>query len=173
MRRNSVITVRNYNAGPFRLLLGEYDERLCLCSWIDGKAHAATLSRVRRILGAEVADGESEVLKEATVQLDGYFEGRRRDFDIPLLLSGTEFQKSVWRALKEIPYGYTVSYSQIARAIGRPTAVRAVANANGANPVSIFVPGHRVIGSDGSLTGYGGGLDAKRFLLATESVTLD
>lgn len=102
MRRNSVITVRNYNAGPFRLLLGEYDERLCLCSWIDGKAHAATLSRVRRILGAEVADGESEVLKEATVQLDGYFEGRRRDFDIPLLLSGTEFQKSVWRALREL-----------------------------------------------------------------------
>jgi methylated-DNA-[protein]-cysteine S-methyltransferase len=101
-------------------------------------------------------------------QLEEYFSGRRRRFDLPLDLRGTDFQKRCWQELLEIPYGETRSYAQIARAIGNPQAVRAVGLANGQNPIAIIVPCHRVIGSDGSLTGYGGGLEAKRKLLELE-----
>ncbi|MEM1184717.1 MAG: methylated-DNA--[protein]-cysteine S-methyltransferase [Planctomycetota bacterium] len=103
-------------------------------------------------------------------QLSGYFAGTRRVFDVRLDLQGTDFQRSVWTALLDIPFGQTRSYADIARAIGNPDAVRAVGLANGRNPVSIIVPCHRVIGSDGSLTGYGGGMDRKRWLLAHEGV---
>lgn len=102
-------------------------------------------------------------------QLREYFNGKRRDFDIPLDPAGTDFQRSVWSALRKIPYGRTASYADIARAIGKPKAMRAVGMANGRNPISIVVPCHRVIGADGSLTGYGGGLDRKRTLLNLES----
>lgn len=100
--------------------------------------------------------------------LDRYFSGEKICFEFQLLFAGTDFQREVWNALLDIPYGATVSYGELARKIGRPKAVRAVANANGANPISIFVPCHRVIGSDGSLTGYGGGLDVKEYLLRLE-----
>ncbi len=101
-------------------------------------------------------------------QLEEYFAGRRRQFDLPLDLRGTDFQKRCWRELLKIPYGETRSYAEIARAIGNPLAVRAVGLANGQNPIAIIVPCHRVIGSDGSLTGYGGGLNVKRQLLELE-----
>jgi methylated-DNA-[protein]-cysteine S-methyltransferase len=105
---------------------------------------------------------------EAALQLDEYFAGRRRRFDLPLAMRGTEFQIAVWRALQTIPYGETWSYAELARRIGRPSAVRAVGAANGANPLPIVVPCHRVIGSSGSLVGFGGGLETKRRLLALE-----
>lgn len=105
---------------------------------------------------------------EARRQLDAYFAGALRSFDLPLDLQGTPFQLQVWRALLEIPYGETVSYGEQARRIGNPKGVRAVGLANGRNPISIIVPCHRVIGKNGSLTGYGGGLDRKRFLLELE-----
>jgi methylated-DNA-[protein]-cysteine S-methyltransferase len=101
-------------------------------------------------------------------QLSEYFAGTRRDFDLPLRLDGTPFQARVWRELVEIPYGETWSYGQLAKRIGSPSASRAVGLANGRNPISILVPCHRVIGADGSLTGYGGGLERKRWLLAHE-----
>jgi len=101
-------------------------------------------------------------------QLEEYFAGRRRRFDLPLDLRGTDFQKRCWQELLKIPYGETRSYADIARAIGNPSAVRAVGLANGQNPIAIMVPCHRVIGSDGSLTGYGGGLETKRKLLELE-----
>ncbi len=101
-------------------------------------------------------------------QLEEYFAGRRRRFDLPLDLQGTDFQKRCWQELLKIPYGETRSYADIARAIGNPAAVRAVGLANGRNPIAIIVPCHRVIGSDGSLTGYGGGLETKRKLLELE-----
>lgn len=101
-------------------------------------------------------------------QLAAYFAGTRRTFDLPLHPEGTAFQKSVWRALSDIPYGETRSYADITRAIGRPSATRAVGAANGANPLPIVVPCHRVIGANGTLTGFGGGLETKRFLLALE-----
>lgn len=104
----------------------------------------------------------------AMAQLDGYFGGHLRRFDLPLHPRGTDFQLRVWEALRAIPYGETRSYSEIARAIGRPSAVRAVGAANGANPLPIVVPCHRVIGADGSLTGFGGGMAAKRYLLDLE-----
>ncbi len=108
-------------------------------------------------------------LAEACRQLREYFAGDRRDFDLPLQLSGTEFQVSVLEALQDIPYGETTSYGEIARRIGRPRAVRAVGAANGRNPLPIVVPCHRVIGSDGDLTGFGGGLDTKEALLRLEA----
>jgi len=103
-------------------------------------------------------------------QLDEYFAGRRRKFDFPLDLRGTEFQKRCWRELLKIAYGKTASYAEIARAVGSPRAFRAVGMANHSNPIAIVVPCHRVIGADGSLTGYGGGLDVKRKLLELEGV---
>jgi methylated-DNA-[protein]-cysteine S-methyltransferase len=110
----------------------------------------------------------SPLLERAQRQLSEYFSGKRDVFDLPLRLEGTEFQRSVWGALTEIPFGTTCSYADIARRVGRPKAVRAVGAANGANPIAVVVPCHRVIGADGSLTGYGGGLPRKRWLLAHE-----
>lgn len=104
----------------------------------------------------------------ATVQLEDYFDGRRTDFDLPLALDGTDFQRRVWAALRQIPYGHTVTYRQLAERIGRPSAARAVGLANGRNPVSIIVPCHRVVGATGELTGYAGGLERKRWLLELE-----
>jgi methylated-DNA-[protein]-cysteine S-methyltransferase len=120
--------------------------------------------------GADGGGGaaNAEVLGEAARQLGEYFDGRRQAFDLPLALDGTQFQQTVWNALLGIGYGQTISYGQLADLIGRPTAARAVGHANGQNPVSIIVPCHRVVGSDGSLTGYGGGIDNKQRLLAME-----
>jgi len=111
---------------------------------------------------------DDSLFAEAVEQLAEYFAGDRTEFDLPLALSGTVFQRTVWSALREIPYGETVSYGEIAMRIGRPTAARAVGLANGKNPVGIIVPCHRVVGSTGDLTGYGGGLDRKRHLLDFE-----
>ena len=107
-----------------------------------------------------------------TGQLDRYFAGELTDFDLPLAPRGTPFQLRVWAALSEIPYGETISYGELARYIGHPSAARAVGLANGRNPVAVIVPCHRVIGADGSLTGYGGGLERKRFLLDLEAGVL-
>ena len=115
-------------------------------------------------------DANAGPLPEAVRQLAEYFAGNRRVFDLPLRLNGTEFQQRVWRALTEIPYGETWSYGELAKRIGNPNASRAVGLANGRNPVSIVVPCHRVIGADGSLTGYGGGLQRKQWLLAHEGL---
>lgn len=112
------------------------------------------------------------VLTETVRQLDEYFEGTRREFELELAPKGTVFQLAVWDALLAIPYGATASYGDIARTVGRPNAVRAVGQANGHNPIAIIVPCHRVIGSDHSLTGYGGGIDRKRFLLALEGAAV-
>lgn len=115
---------------------------------------------------------EDPVLREAKQQLDDYFAGKRRHFDLKLAPHGTEFQTSVWRELSRIPFGTTISYADLARRIGQPKACRAVGAANGRNPIAIIVPCHRVIGADGTLTGYGGGLDCKRWLLKHEEAVL-
>jgi methylated-DNA-[protein]-cysteine S-methyltransferase len=111
---------------------------------------------------------ETPLIKNAASQLDEYFTGLRKAFDLPLSLKGTEFQRSVWNALLTVGYGETRSYKDIAAQIGKPLAVRAVGSANHHNPIAIIVPCHRVIGHDGSLTGYGGGLHVKQFLLDLE-----
>jgi methylated-DNA-[protein]-cysteine S-methyltransferase len=112
---------------------------------------------------------DDDALREAAAQLRAYFAGERTTFDLPLAPRGTEFQQSVWDALQRIPYGETTTYSTIAERIGRPAAIRAVGAANGANPIPIVIPCHRVIGASGSLTGFGGGIDVKRQLLALEA----
>ena len=111
-------------------------------------------------------------VNDAVIQLDEYFAGSRRDFELPLDLQGTEFQVAAWNALAEIPYGRTASYGQQAASIGRPKAVRAIGGANGRNPVAIVLPCHRIVGADGSLTGFGGGLEVKKWLLDHEQSTL-
>lgn len=121
-------------------------------------------------LGAMTEDADHPVLVEAARQLDRYFAGELTSFDLPLDFSGTDFQKSVWAALLTIPFGETRSYGEIARQVGRPTAYRAVGAANGRNPISIVAPCHRVVGSNGSLTGFAGGIAAKQRLLALEGV---
>ncbi|MDI9239142.1 methylated-DNA--[protein]-cysteine S-methyltransferase [Lysobacter sp. LF1] len=118
--------------------------------------------------GEDWRKGEHDTLHRTARQLDEYFAGTRRDFDLPLAPRGTPFQQHVWRTLADIPYGETISYSQLAHRVGRPTAVRAVGAANGRNPLPLVLPCHRVIGSDGSLTGFGGGLPTKEFLLTME-----
>jgi methylated-DNA-[protein]-cysteine S-methyltransferase len=127
-------------------------------------------SRKAQSTDGAAADGTAPPLAMAVRQLSEYFAGSRRRFDLPLRLEGTVFQQRVWRELTEIPYGETWSYGQLAARIGKPTASRAVGLANGRNPISILVPCHRVIGADGSLTGYGGGLARKQWLLAHEGL---
>jgi methylated-DNA-[protein]-cysteine S-methyltransferase len=131
-------------------------------------AEDGRLSRVEFAASAEARSSEP-VLREAETQLRAYFAGELRRFDLPLAPRGTTFQLSVWDALLEIPYGSTTSYSELAAAIGRPSACRAVGAANGRNPLAVIVPCHRVIGAAGGLTGYGGGLERKRMLLALEA----
>ena len=115
-----------------------------------------------------IRQDDDPALAAARRQLDAYFAGRLTAFDLPLRLKGTPFQQRVWSRLQTIPFGRTTSYGALAAALGQPTAMRAVGLANGRNPVSIIVPCHRVIGADGSLTGYGGGIERKRWLLAHE-----
>ncbi|MDQ1733113.1 MAG: methylated-DNA-[protein]-cysteine S-methyltransferase [Pseudonocardiales bacterium] len=138
----------------------------------DGVALSAlyTAEHVRRPLPS--GDRDDEAFGSVRSQLDQYFGGERTDFDVPLAPVGTEFQRAVWDELRRIDYGTTSSYRDIASSIGRPQAVRAVGAANGRNPISIIVPCHRVIGSNGSLTGYAGGLAAKQWLLAHEQSRL-
>jgi methylated-DNA-[protein]-cysteine S-methyltransferase len=134
----------------------------------DGKP----LRAPRRPAG-DASQAAGGVLTETERQLREYFAGDRREFDVPLAPRGTEFQQAVWSGLREIPFGETESYGELARRVGRAKAVRAVGAANGANPISIIVPCHRVIGHDRRLTGYGGGLEAKRVLLELEGATFE
>ena len=141
---------------------------LCLLEFVGQGGVQRELAQVEAARGGPVQPGDSAVLAQTAQELAEYFAGQRQRFGVPLDLVGTPFQLSAWQALLAIPYGQTRSYASQARAIGRPSATRAVAAANGQNKVSIIVPCHRVIGSDGSLTGFGGGLPRKRALLALE-----
>ncbi len=163
-----IIEICRYASPCGELLLGSYCGQLCLCDWQVEQHRGFVDRRLMRLLHAKIQEGTSAVLETAVQQLDEYFSGERKAFEVPLLFVGTDFQKKVWNDLLRIPYGETVSYGGMAARIGVPKAVRAVANANGANAISIFAPCHRVIGSDHSLTGYGGGLDAKKYLLHLE-----
>ena len=166
--KNKIITCK-YESPCGTLMLGSYNDRLCLCDWQVERHRNHVDNRLCRILDAEWVEGTSPIIERAMMQLDEYFTGQRQEFDIPLLWVGTDFQKKVWDRLLTIPYGHTLSYGEMARQIGQPKAVRAVANANGANAISIFAPCHRVIGSDHTLTGYGGGLTTKEYLLRLEN----
>lgn len=155
------------------ILLGAFGNKLCLCDWKCNRHRSQNDNRIKRLLGAgyEFSNHDHFAIQRARQELREYFSGERKSFDVPLLLVGTDFQKRVWQALMAISYGSTVSYMDIARRIGNPKSVRAVAQAIGSNPLSIFLPCHRVLGSDGTLTGYAGGVEAKSFLLQLEDAT--
>ena len=154
---------------PFgELILGVFEDQLCLCDWKFRKMRQAVDDRIKKGLQSEMEEGSHPILEQAIQQLEEYFSGVRKDFDLPILLVGSDFQKKVWNSLIQIPYGQTKSYLQLSNEMKNPDAIRAVATANGANALSILVPCHRIIGSDGSLVGYAGGLDAKKKLLQLE-----
>jgi len=125
-------------------------------------------NRLKKGLNAHFVEQNNEILEETRKQLDEYFNMERKIFDIPLILVGTDFQKNVWKALQKVPYGTTATYLELAQNIGNEKAVRAVASANGANSIGLIIPCHRIIGSNGELTGYGGGLALKKKLLKLE-----
>jgi len=162
------IAIQYLNTPYGELVLGSFEEKLCLCDWRNGKTRQTIDNRLRKGLRAVFAENKSKVLDMTTQQLQEYFEGKRRQFDVPLLMVGTSFQKSVWNELRQVSYGQTLSYLQLAEKVGNKNAVRAVANANGANAISILIPCHRIIGSNGKLVGYAGGLETKKKLLILE-----
>jgi len=162
------IYIHKYSSPCGELLLGSYDGQLCLCNWVKSKRREKVDKRLQTALNAGYEEQPSHVVIEAVRQLDEYFAGKRTEFDVPLLLVGTEFQKRVWQELSKIPYGTTITYLEQSMRLGKASAVRAVANANGDNAISLFVPCHRVVAINAGLGGYGGGLDAKRFLIDLE-----
>lgn len=158
-----------YTSDVGQLILGSYQDQLCLCNWQHKKNQAAIENRFAKYLKAKPEPADTDpILRGASQQLDHYFKGSLKQFDLPLLTVGTPFKQTVWQTLQTIAYGQTNSYAELAEKMGQPNAVRAVANANAANALSIIIPCHRIIGSNGQLTGYAGGLATKQQLLVHE-----
>ena len=164
--------VQYYDSPCGTLVLASIGEELCLCDWHGMPCAERNRRRLGRLLNATFVTASSPVLERTKQELDEYFAGKRRNFDLPLHPVGTDFQKKVWNVLLAIPYGETRSYKEMAQSVGKPKGVRAVAQAIGANGLSILIPCHRVIGSNHSLTGFAGGIDAKRKLLEMEHIFL-
>ena len=154
--QQSMKSVYYYNYKLCKLGIAEENGAICRVFFAAGKAPD------------NFENTETPLIKKAAAQLEEYFEGKRKNFDLPLVLNGTDFQNRVWEALRKIPYGKTRSYGELAAMTGNPKASRAVGMANNRNPIVIVIPCHRVIGSDGSLTGFGGGLELKKRLLELE-----
>lgn len=163
------IFISSFNTPFGELILGSVDDCLCLCDWKYRKQRIAIDHRIQSSIGSEYVEKETDVIIQTKNQLDEYFRKERKEFSIPLLLLGTDFQKIVWNQLMKISYGESISYLQLAQQMSNPLAIRAIASANGANAISIIVPCHRIIGSKGDLVGYAGGLEAKRKLLELEN----
>lgn len=164
----NIISTQIYKSPCGELILGDYKGQICLCDWNNREKRNAIDARLKKGLMAEYKEHETEILWKAKKQLDQYFSGERKKFDLPVVLVGTEFQKTVWKALETIPYGKTASYAELAEKIKNPKAIRALGTANGANSISVIIPCHRVIGKNGSMTGYAGGLAVKQYLLNLE-----
>lgn len=164
----STIYTKQYLSPIGELILGSYEDKLCLCDWQNEKRRTLIDKRLQKAFNATYSKQTTDIIEQSIEQLEEFFAHERTKFNIPLAFVGTDFQKLVWNKLLEIPYGETMSYGEMAKQLDIPQSVRAVANANGANAISIFVPCHRVIGSNHQLTGYAGGIDAKRALLNLE-----
>jgi len=169
---NTVIKFQIFDTPLGKMLACATDKGVCMLEFIDRRAFVTELKDLKRLLRATIKSGTNKHLKALEKQLDEYFQKKRKKFEIPLVTPGSEFQNKVWEKLLEIPFGETRSYKQQSIVIGNLGAIRAVGTANGANRISIVVPCHRVIGEDGNLTGYGGGLKRKRWLLDFESGTM-
>jgi len=167
------INIQTYKSPVGEILLGSYEGKLCLADWKYRRMRTSIDKRLQKGLNAEYVEETSEIIEQVIMELKEYFEGKRKSFDIALLMVGTDFQKSVWQGLRKIPYGTTATYLELSKNIGNEKAVRAVASANGANAISILIPCHRIIGSNGDLVGYAGGLPAKKKLLDLEKNLLE
>ena len=166
------INIQYYKSKIGELILGTFEDKLCLLDFRYRKMRTTVDNRIKKGLNAqfvELADGDDDaILLTAKAQLGEYLSGARREFDIPLLMVGTDFQKSVWNALMKVPYGTTSTYRQLAESVNNQKAVRAVAGANGANAIGVIIPCHRIIESNGGIGGYGGGVAVKKRLLRLE-----
>jgi len=162
------ISIQYFKTKYGEFILGSFDKKLCLLDFRYRKMRKTVDNRIKKGLVSEYIEKDNGILKETRVQLNEYFNCERREFDIPLLMVGTKFQTKVWSALIKVPYGKTSTYLDLAKDINNEKAVRAVANANGANSISLIIPCHRIIGSNGELVGYGGGLPVKKRLLKLE-----
>src|SRR5512138_1281443 len=150
------------------MIAGAVSDGICLLEFSDRRMLKAEYRDLAKYFNTSIEEGESRHFIPLLTQLREYFEGSRKEFSLPLVTPGSEFQQAVWKELINIPYGTTRTYLEQSIALGKPGSIRAVANANGMNRIAIIIPCHRVIGSDGSLTGYGGGLERKRWLLDHE-----
>ena len=153
------------------LILGSFEGKLCLLDFRYRKMRKSVDERIKKGLNAKFVENNTEIIERIQAELDEYFHGNRKEFDVPLQMVGTDFQKSVWEALLRVPFGTTSTYLQLAKNINNEKAVRAVAAANGANSMAIIIPCHRIIGSNGELVGYAGGLPIKKRLLKLEQIT--
>lgn len=167
-RKAGGLTVQRYVSPVGALLLGEWEGKIVMCDWEGNDRHPSALEKLIRHTGTQPVERLSDVITLLIKELDEYFGGGgRKDFDLPIKLLGTPFQSKVWMTLKEIPYGTCITYSELAKRVGCK-CVRAVAGAVGANPASIIIPCHRVVGSGGILRGYAGGIEAQRSLISLE-----
>ena len=157
-----------FSAAYGDLLIGSFENKLCVCDWYYRKLRTQIDNRIKAALNAEFTENESAIITKTKKQLNEYFLAQRKNFDIPLLLIGTDFQIKVWETLQKIKYGETSTYLKLSALMRNTKAIRAVASANGANSISIIIPCHRIIGSNGNLTGYAGGLNTKKKLLELE-----
>jgi methylated-DNA-[protein]-cysteine S-methyltransferase len=164
----SHIEIQYYKTKFGEFVLGSFKNKLCLLDFRYRKMGAIVDNRIKRILNAQYLIQNNKTLKEVKKQINEYFSAKRKKFEVPILIVGSAFQKKVWKSLTNVKYGETASYLDIAKNIGNEKAVRAVASANGANSLAIIIPCHRIIGSNGKLVGYGGGLSIKKRLLDLE-----
>lgn len=167
-KQQNIIDLKRIETPLGTMLACATNKGICLLEFSDRKMLETELKSIAKLLNATIIQGNNEHFDTLEIQLQEYFNGNRKEFSIPLHTPGTDFQNKVWTALQRIPYGKTKSYKEQAITTGNPESVRAVANANGMNRISIIIPCHRVIGSDGQLTGYGGGLWRKKYLLELE-----
>ena len=166
--RESCIWINRISTPLGSMIMGVSDHGLCLLEFAERRMLDAQLKRLRQRMGRVFLPGDHPLMQQVKIELNGYFDNNLQNFTVPVQAPGTGFQESVWRALREIPYGEMRSYADIASTIGQPSAMRAVGRANGDNRIAIIIPCHRVVGSGGDLTGYGGGLWRKEYLLKLE-----
>ena len=163
------IFIQYYKSPVGELIIGEFNDELCLCDWRYRKMRMAIDKRIKEGLNADYVEKNTNLIQSTTTQLNEYFEKKRTSFNLSIKWVGSNFQQAVWESLLTIPYGTTETYLGLSKRLGNEKAVRAVASANGANAISVIVPCHRIIGSKGELTGYAGGLQAKKKLLELEN----
>lgn len=163
------IVIKYFKSKIGELIVGTHEDKLCICDWRYRKMRDSIDARLQKGVGASYIEGSSEIIDLTIQQLSEYFYQDRKIFEIPLKFVGTNFQKQVWNELLKIPFGTTETYLGLSKKMKNERAIRAIASANGANAISIIVPCHRIIGSNGKLVGYAGGLEAKKKLLQIEN----